>query len=501
MNRNLTFEKAFSLIIHPCSLVALGLMLANDFVFRRFSPSWLTGKISDLAWLFFVPFIAAALLAWLIPGQKHSPRHQNWTFALAFGMTGCGYLLVKTLPAVNGLATRIFAMVLQANPSLALDPSDLLALPALALSAWLWRSSRSTAQAQNALPFSISIRGLVMLPAAALILLADAAAPDPGITCIAQQGSTLVARGGYDSTFTSTDGGITWSPAAPGTTTTVACEKKSVLAGDGEWMEAPGAQAGIRYRYLQNEEVQISADGGQTWKTGIVLNKISEPEQYYYLKSRSGSPEMNPGPYDAVADPATGNMLFAMGQQGILVHTAQGSWVWSQGGTYQRPENFPSADALLLLLGGMGLMAFGAALLVYCTLALRWTKHWVRIVVVITAWLGWLGLVILFPPATSYSYTESITWMGILAVAVLIIPLTVEQTIRMVNRAPGQIVRLLLVGLAGGLLFLAPYFFWVYNALPDYNWAILISVVLVLAVLAAGQISLRAALSSITQQA
>ena len=91
--------------------------------------------------------------------------------------------------------------------------------------------------------------------------------------------------------------------------------------------------------------------------------KITEPERIYYLKSRQGTPLIDPGPFDAAADPATGNMLFAMGQQGVLVHTAQGQWLWSKGGAYQRPENFPSTDALALLIGGMAFLAVGAALL------------------------------------------------------------------------------------------------------------------------------------------
>lgn len=483
--QNYTFKKALAILTHPLCIAALGLLLVNDQVLRRLSPSWWTGKLSDIAWLFIMPFFAAAFLAWLVPGKNHPVRHETWTFCLAFGLTGLAFVITKTNPAVNGLATRIFTTLTHASPSLLLDPSDLLALPALALGAWMWYSMRGAGEQELAfsLPGLRSLeRGLVLLPVAALVLMADAAAPDTGITCFFQQGNQIYARGGYDSSFVSQDGGVTWSPYQPGEP--IECERKTAIGE--EWREATGANPGTLYRYKPDEEIQVSTDSGKTWITGIKFTKISEPERIYYLKSRQGSPSINPGPFDAIPDPTTGNMLFAMGQQGVLVHTTQGQWVWSKGGAYQRVENFPTADALALLIGGMALLAVGTALLIYATLALRWTKHWLRITVLVLAWLGWLGMVAVFPPAISYSYSNAITAVGILCLAVLIIPLAIEQTLRLVKRAPRALPGLLGIALAGAVLFLLPYVFWVYSALPEFIWATIFSLVLVIAILAAG---------------
>ena len=486
MIHNRPFEKSLALLTHPLSLAALGLMLVNDQVLRRLSPSWWTGKLSDIAWVFVVPFVAAALLAWLVPGKNHPARHEAWTFALAFALTGMGFVLVKTIPAANDLATRIFYAISGQIPALRLDPSDLLALPALALSFWLWRSTRKPA---HPLPdWQRAARVMVLLPAAMLVLLADAAAPDPGITCFAKQGAQIYAQGGYDSSFVSQDGGITWQVHTPGAP--IDCAPKNAVAA-AEWVEVPGPRPDSLYRYLPDAEIQVSTDAGKSWKTGLKFAKISAAERIYYLKSRQGSPIINPGPLDAIADPVSGNMLFAMGQQGILVHTAEGQWQWRQGGVYQRPEAFPSTDALFLLLGGMGFLALGLALLLYATLALRWTKHWLRLVLLVLAWLAWLGVVVIFPPATSYSYSDMISWLGILALGVIIVPLTIEQTVRVAKRSPRDLPRLLGFALAAGLLFLVPYFLWVTNVLPEFQWAMLLSLGQSIVILAAGWLVLR----------
>lgn len=488
LSNNAAFERALALLTHPLSLAALGLMLVNDQVFRRLSPSWWTGKISDLAWLFFVPFVAAAFLAWFIPG-RNSLKHEVWTFSLSFFLTGSAFVILKIVPAANHMATRIFIEISGASPSLVLDQSDLLALPALFGSVWLWRSSCDisspirTAHIGN--KPGITPGQILIIPLAVLVLMADAAAPDPGITCFSQEDGKIFARGGYSSSYISQDGGITWEPYQP--SATIDCQQAPIKTSEeDEWMEVSGAQPGTAYRYWPNEDIQLSTDNGKTWKIGMKFARISEPERIYYLKSRAGSPSISPGPFDAVADQASGNMLFAMGQQGVLVHTAQGQWMWSKGGAYQRPENFPTPDALALLLGGMAFLAIGAALLTYSTLALRWTRHWLRITILVLAWLAWLGVVLIFPPATSYSYSDAISSMGILALAVLIVPLVIEQTVRLTQRARHDLPRLTGIGLAGGLLFLLPHIFWVYNILPEFSWATIISIIVTALILVGG---------------
>jgi len=69
MRPNRAFQRAMHSLAHPISLGAIVLLLFNDHWLRWNHPSWLTGKLGDFAWLAFAPFIAALLLAWVIPAR------------------------------------------------------------------------------------------------------------------------------------------------------------------------------------------------------------------------------------------------------------------------------------------------------------------------------------------------------------------------------------------------------------------------------------------------
>lgn len=474
-----TFQHSLALLAHPVSLGAVALLLANDLLFRRLWPSWLTGKLGDAAWLVFTPFFLAALLAWMVPARSGRSRrtHQQVTFSLAFAIIGLGFALVKALPGPHLLATRIFSTLLGAAPSIVLDPTDLLTLPFLALPIWLWWRSTRGSMAKAPVP-NVAARGTsaailrwLALPLAALVLLADAAAPDTGFTCLEARDGKIYADSGYRS-YVSSDGGMSWVYDEAGGSG-LNCEKQTVTTAG--WEQISGAAPGMLYRFRPAEEIQVSTNNGETWQTGTRLDAVTEAQRAYILKSGSGNPVYEPGPLDAALDPASGNMIFAMGQEGVLVHTPAGEWVWSQGGPYRSLGAFPDAEAFNVLLGGSVYMAIGLALLTFATLALRWTKHLVRILLVIGAWIGWLAIHLIFPPATTTSYALAITSMGMLAVALLLVPLVIEQSVRLARRAPRQISLLLVLGLGAGVLYLVPLLLWLYNSLPAFDVANLLA--------------------------
>jgi hypothetical protein len=53
-------------LAHPAFALALALLLANDFVLKAAYPGWVTGKLSDFAGLFVLPYF----LAWLWPARR-----------------------------------------------------------------------------------------------------------------------------------------------------------------------------------------------------------------------------------------------------------------------------------------------------------------------------------------------------------------------------------------------------------------------------------------------
>jgi hypothetical protein len=113
-------------LIHPLWLGALALLIINDHLLKGSGhlPGWLTGKLSDFAGLVVAPALLAALL-------RLSSRRALFA---AHAATGVVFAAIKISPA----AARGFEALAALTPfpwSITVDPTDLLALPALAV-AW-----------------------------------------------------------------------------------------------------------------------------------------------------------------------------------------------------------------------------------------------------------------------------------------------------------------------------------------------------------------------------
>jgi hypothetical protein len=136
-------------VLHPVALAALLALGLNDHVLKAAWPCWWTGKLSDVAGLAVFPLLVAAALE-LLSGK---PVRRGVVLALALAV-GVGFAAIKLSP-LAGDAYRIGLAMLQwparatvaalsgaAMPpigrvQLTPDGSDLLALPALAVSPWL----------------------------------------------------------------------------------------------------------------------------------------------------------------------------------------------------------------------------------------------------------------------------------------------------------------------------------------------------------------------------
>jgi hypothetical protein len=482
VKQNPLFEKALALLAHPLSLAALSLLLVNDQVLRRLWPSWLTGKLGDAAWLFFMPYALAAVLAWFFPlGRRAAAPFFRKTganvpaesvlFALSFGITGGVFLLVKTLPLAHEWVLRGLAELLKAPPALVRDPTDLLALPALFASAWMWRRTGQAAQPRRA------ALGMAALPLAVLLSLANAGMPDPGIACLEQVNGRIHASAGYH-TYSSTDGGETWS-YEPG----LFCQSDEAQPGQWREIEAPGG--GLRYRYQPGQPIEASTDGGQTWETALDWRPVTESQMAYYMRTRPNV-VYRPAPLDALADANSGNVLFAMGHQGVLVVDADRRWAWTMEEHYQPVRNGLPPDAFGLVLGGMVPPTALAVLLVFCGLALRWTFHPVRVGVLVLGLLVWGFVMIWASPAAAAGYGLLISNFILLGAGLLLFPLALEQSVRLARQAPRMLLPLWGTALVAGLMFFLPFVLWLYNALPRLGWATAFAVALALGVLAAG---------------
>jgi hypothetical protein len=110
-------------LLHPLPLAAVALLVFNDHVLKAsgWAPPALTGKLSDVAGLFFFPILLFTL--------THPPRvRRAWVAVAAAGLTAVVFAAIK-------LDVRANALAAWALGSCALDPTDLLALPMTGLAA------------------------------------------------------------------------------------------------------------------------------------------------------------------------------------------------------------------------------------------------------------------------------------------------------------------------------------------------------------------------------
>lgn len=139
------FQQAGGALVHPLPLAAVLLLALNDHVFKHTHPSFVTGKLSDVAGLFFFPLLLDAMIevALAVRGRYRGPSMRR--LAVLVALTALSFAFMKT----TDLGVRVYGLGLGAIrwPFVALaalvgsrplpalepaglirDPSDLLAL-------------------------------------------------------------------------------------------------------------------------------------------------------------------------------------------------------------------------------------------------------------------------------------------------------------------------------------------------------------------------------------
>ncbi|GEM_PF-649528 len=508
MKTNPAFCRALISLSNPVSVLAIIIVLLNDHWWQQVAPSWFTGKVGDFAWLMFAPFMLAAILAWLFPKRAE--------FVGRVSIIGVGLIfgLAKTVPAFHALTIDVLEFLTGWPNILRLDPTDLIALPALLVAWGIWEQ-----------PATRSIRwpdrGWVLLPLAVLATMADSPAPNYGIACFTQEGGQIFTSDAY-AAYTSLDGGLTWQAS----TTQPQNRFCDMRAGE---VASPNDPR-LRFRYDPAGVIERSDDGGQTWQREYAVTPMSQA-QSAYAEQGSSAAILRSGPLNAVIDPRTGNAIFALGHQGVLVRTPSGEWRTVEVGPYHaidlqqpekvvsllageillalvlivlmaaviaplaRPVNFLPVAILVVVLGGIAFMVLGVAIRSYNDSIIWPVLLGVLLVLVIyvrrgrravtllnmalaVGWVGWLTTLFITPPALSTGYLSGIPTLGALAAAVFGGPVAIKILIGTFRTDPRAVWPTLGLSALTALLFLVPFVVWSQNGIPYYYTAAIYAVIL-----------------------
>ena len=362
MNITLTNEfrrRAASALMHPVTLAALAVLLVNDLLFKALWPgAWIPGKLSDFAWMMFAPPALAYIISFATLGNLQAQRA---TFAAAYAGLPLLYVAFNTFEPVHDAILRGLGLLGGDGPRSPLDATDSLVIPfAMVVALWVWLRPPLNAQGIRAR------LALLAATAAAIASVATTYASDHGITEVGRTGSGTIGAHvnafylGSAGTYQSMDGGLTWTEMSEDFVPLESQEWSELEvmtpSGDVFFVDAVNAQI-VRERSehelsqyeLRNLRVHRGPDGrltafGPSASRDVVYS-------YGYLRN-GGNAWMQAldkrdvqdrviatGPHNLFYDDRSGNLIAAMGLQGVVVVAPDGTFTRVAVGRYS-PTDF-----------------------------------------------------------------------------------------------------------------------------------------------------------------
>ena len=334
-------RRCASALTHPVTLAALVALLLNDGLFKSLWPdSWVTGKLSDLAWVVFASPLLAFVLSLFLSRRLFGRRAAIVT---AYAGLPALYVAFNTFEPVHERVVRGLSLVSGGTAGSPIDPSDSLVIPfGLGIAVWVWRRPAVS---------SDRLRVRLALLAAGMATFATVAtsAPPPltGVRSVGVAGDGAImaaADEGKDrSQYSSSDGGLTWEPYA----------WPPNIVWVGEDVETPRGNLLIR----GSDIMVLTLDGD--WEAVYSAAYLQEESNAWIQEQTTtqfGPREIGTKPYSIAYDARTGNLVVAMGLQGIVVGTPNGQWSRVAVGDYS-PTDFSIGGKAIVLISNIGLWA------------------------------------------------------------------------------------------------------------------------------------------------
>ena len=332
-------QRCVSALTHPATVIALATLLLNDVLFKALWPqAWITGKLSDLAWVIFALPLLAFLLSLCTRGNRIAARTAFITAYIGLPLL---YAAFNTFEPVHYWILRGLSIASGGNAGAPLDATDSMVIPlGWGLAVWVWQRPALS-------PHAMRMRwGLLVAGVAVLASIASSPPPvDLGITVVgvSKDGLLHASARYYDqyprnySTHQSKNGGLAWA--------TGFAYQGSVTWGD-QTTETPRG----RYTIEGTDVTLIGADGrAEVVYSTAYLRKAGNVWTQEQSTTHLGDREVTTESRSIVYDERNGNVVVALGLQGVLVGTSDGQWTPYAVGKYT-PTDFSFLHKTRLLL-------------------------------------------------------------------------------------------------------------------------------------------------------
>ena len=380
-------QRCAASLTHPVTLFAVLVLLLNDLVFKAlWSNPWTTGKLSDLAWVIFASPLLVTLLSLLAGGGV---VRQRVAFLAAYVGLPVLYVAFNTFQPLHDWIMGGFGLLTNGSAGSPLDVTDSLVIPCgIAVALWIWKQSK-TERSNLRTRFTLIALGI----AAFVTVATSVSSTENGITHIwvAKNGS-LVARvtgqhlvPGID--FQSIDGGKTWTLLE-----TPESERE---------LESSDHADTPRGRYvIEGPDIVLISDNGSrkivySTSTWSHVGNLWVQER---ATDRFGVRSLTTAPRSLVFHQESGNVVVAMGIQGVLVGTPDGHWMSVAISVYKPVNYSPLAKAGTLLSDSLFWFCAVVLALSYTLLALTLSQYRERYFAQALGWITTIVFIIMTIP-------------------------------------------------------------------------------------------------------
>ena len=347
-------SRAEAALTHPATLLALATLLVNDLLFKSLWPgSWWTGKLSDLAWVIFAPPLLALPLTFFARRNRNAQRA---AWVIAYIGLPLLYAAYNTFEPLHDAVMSVFSLVRGTPGGSPFDPSDSIVIPiGFAVVVWVWRTV-AVNSTKTKVRLSLVIAALACLASVAT----SYAEPPTGISVLSlDQSGNVVAKDSRDGFwvdyYRSRDGGFTWEFA-----------RGDLIDDESVGWNAPTAEAPEGSYSLNGTDVVLTVDGvPRIVHSTLNLNRKADYRIFAVATDSIGVGfrRVTHLPTDIHYDAASGNLIVAVGLQGVLLMTPDGKWQRIGVDKYT-PIDFSIANRAKLIVFGEGLGTLSAALII-----------------------------------------------------------------------------------------------------------------------------------------